>query len=287
MPAIQLESAARSICQEQGLAFVGIAGVGAFKETYRTFDGAGTPWALKVYLPGKAIARAEREITAMLRCSHPNIARLASVGLHSLDSSQYCYLIEEFLPGGTLSAEIETRGTMFPREAVLELGTALISAIGCVAAARLVHRDLKPENVMLRADGRTPVIVDFGLVRHLDESSLTQSWAPRGPCTPLFAPAEQLCNDKSGIDWRADQFALGILLSLAGLACHPYLVSGEDSSIAVQRMASRSGQTQQFLDLAAAHNLPALVKMTEPWPIGRYRTPERLASAWEQQSGVV
>ncbi|MBL0220061.1 MAG: protein kinase [Myxococcales bacterium] len=154
LPAIQLESAARSICQEQGLAFVGIAGVGAFKETYRTFDGAGTPWALKVYLPGKAIARAEREITAMLRCSHPNIARLASVGLHSLDSSQYCYLIEEFLPGGTLSAEIETRGTMFPREAVLELGTALISAIGCVAAARLVHRDLKPENVMLRADGR-------------------------------------------------------------------------------------------------------------------------------------
>jgi hypothetical protein len=58
----------------------------------------------------------------------------------------------------------------------------------------------------------TPALVDFGLVRDLSETSLTASWLPRGPGTPLFASPEQLNNEKALIDWRSDQFSIGVIL---------------------------------------------------------------------------
>jgi serine/threonine-protein kinase len=205
--------------------------------------------------------------------------------MHTLGADQYLYLLEEYLPGGTLRDVLAACGTV-SRETVLDLGEALIGAITQTERLRLVHRDLKPENIMLRADGKTPVIVDFGLVRNLAETSLTQTWAMTGPGTPLYSTTEQLTNDKVGIDWRADQFALGIVLSMAGLGMHPYQAPGEDPAAAVQRVAARGSQVPDFFQQARAKNLPVLIKMTNAWPIHRYRKPDLLLAAWVGQRGI-
>jgi serine/threonine protein kinase len=108
-----------------------------------------------------------------------------------------------------------------------------------------VHRDIKPDNIMLREDGRTPVIVDFGLVRMLDEPSITGSWADRGPGTPFYASPEQLRNEKPLIDWRSDQFSLGVSLSRVTIGVHTYQqIPDEDPLVSERRLpvspASRS-----------------------------------------------
>lgn len=200
-----LADAAQSFCATQGHRFIGPVGAGAFKETFHIVLATGEPQALKVYQPGFSPERTSRELSAMQRCSHPNIGRLSAIATFYHDGVQYLLSLEEFLSGGTLTTRM-SRGLLNGRE-VRAIGLQLISAVAHIASHDLVHRDIKPDNILFRADGVTPVIVDFGLVRDLGGTSLTQTWLMQGPGTPFFAPPEQLRNEKTLIDWRSDQFS--------------------------------------------------------------------------------
>jgi serine/threonine protein kinase len=210
MPHPQMELAARAICSNRHYDFIEFKGEGTFKETFHVRLENGESAALKVCRPGLASERTDREIDAMVRCTHPNIARLLSVDSFEFQNERYLFLIEEYLSGGTLTERLQTF-SFLSRAELLNLGNVLISALSKIASEGLVHRDIKPDNIMFRADGITPVIVDFGIVRDLASSSLTGTWQMRGPGTPYYAAPEQLNNEKQMIDWRTDQFALGIL----------------------------------------------------------------------------
>jgi len=78
---------------------------------------------------------------------------------------------------------------------------------------------------MFRSGSDNPVLVDFGLVRALDDSSITQSWLMMGPGTPYFASPEQLNNDKYLISWLSDQFSLALTTAFALTSRHPFAPS--------------------------------------------------------------
>lgn len=275
-----LELVARAICADRGLTFVRYVGAGAFKETFEV-EHDGASYALKIYNVRNTPERAAREIEAMERCAHAHIGRLAAIAEHVDGTGRYAFSLEEYLGGGTLSARLSA-GPLTPAE-VRKLGAALIEAVAHIARLDLVHRDLKPDNIMFRADGVTPVVVDFGLVRDLNAYSLTQTHVIQGPGTPLFAPAEQLLNDKGMIDWRADQFSLGVVLSYCAFGTHPYQAAGDGPLEIITRVAERTAPVTSFTEAARAGGLPALVKMVAPWPVQRYRRPDALARAWATQ----
>jgi serine/threonine protein kinase len=157
-----------------------------------------------------------------------------------------------------------------------------VSAVAHIASQDLVHRDIKPDNIIFRADGATPVIVDFGLVRDLVRTSLTESWFMRGPGTPYFASPEQLRNEKPMIDWRSDQFSLGVVVALSTLGLHPYQEEAASLAHTVDRVAERHSQTRRFIEAAERAGMPFLTRMTAPWPVERFRTPSDLERAWEE-----
>ena len=136
---------------------------------------------------------------------------------------------------------------------------------------------------MFREDRSTPVITDFGVVRDLTDSSMTPTWAPRGPGTPYFASPEQLNNEKDLTDWRSDQFALGVVLAYVTLQQHPYMLPGIPDQDVVDRVSSRIGPAEHFVACANEAGLSVLSKMVAPWPVDRYRTPSHLATAWRGQ----
>jgi serine/threonine protein kinase len=278
MTAGSLEPVAAAFCAAHGHSLLGPVGTGAFKETFHIVLSDGGAQALKVYKPGFSADRTEREIAAMQKCSHPNIGRLSAISGFSHGGAQFLLSLEEFLPGGTLSARL-SKGPLSIGEA-RRIGLQLVDAVAHIASHELVHRDLKPDNILFRADGATPVIVDFGLVRDLVEGSLTATWLMQGPGTPFFAPPEQLRNDKDLIDWRADQFSLGVLMSLAVLNLHPYDSGGLPPNQIVERVGQRQPQADQFIGSALAAKLPFLIRMTAPWPVQRFRKPATLAAAW-------
>jgi serine/threonine protein kinase len=265
-------------CAQNNLKFGQKVGEGAFKETFEIAEPDGAPAALKLSKAGASSQRSQREIEAMKKCEHPNIARLLRVEKFLYRREEYIVTIEEFLPGGTL-----TRLGRVDVQTCYEIGKQLIDAIGHIASLDLVHRDLKPDNIMFRSDKKTPVVVDFGVVRDLLDTSLTPSWAARGPGTPFFAAPEQLNNEKHQIDWRADQFSLGVVLSVHVFGIHPFQVKGLHGHQVVDRVAARQPVDEHFPSTIKRVGLIALERMVRPWAVERFRTPAMLRQAWIDQ----
>src|SRR5262249_9558439 len=112
----------------------------------------------------------------------------------------------ESVAGGGRAAGV--RGTPRPAREAARLAEALARAVHAAHEKGVVHRDLKPANVLLTADG-TPKVVDFGLAKRLDGTTLhTQTGAVLG--TPDFMAPEQV--EGRAVGPAADIHALGALL---------------------------------------------------------------------------
>jgi serine/threonine protein kinase len=279
----ETENAAITYCQRNGLAFKGYAGGGAFKAVFEVGDHDGKSYALKIVLNPGISPRTKREIESVARCNHQNICKVHKTGTCSINGEDYPFIIEDFLSGGTLSAYCDNNG-LLSREQASVIGMNLTDVLAHLKELNLVHRDIKPDNILLRDSIFDPVLVDFGLVRDIRATSLTQTWVLSGPGTPYFASPEQLNNDKSLIDWRSDQFSLGVVISLCYLGIHPYQQNGEPcySPATVENVALRKQHGAEFVSKAAHEKLPFLIRMTAPWPIERYRDPQELKILFEE-----
>lgn len=281
MPSYTMESVAQAICAYVGDAFGGGIGQGTFKESYLATKPDGSKVAVKVLRPGCSTDRSDREVDAMKRCVHPNIIALLELAEFEHGGIKYVYLVEKFMEGGTLDDRL--RRSLLSRDEVLALGDQLIRAVSHIADNDLVHRDLKPANIMYPAPDGEAVVGDFGIVRDLRKTSITPTYFMSGPGTPYFAAPEQLNNEKALIDWRTDQFAVGVTLAIAHFGFHPYRGDGEDENQTITHVASRRAPSAKFTQAITAAKLPVLLQMVAPWPAERIRTSAKLLEAWRAQ----
>jgi len=271
----QIELVARQACRKEGLAFISYVAEGAYKSTF-VAEKTGLKYAVKVLRACERTVRTEREIIAMQRCSHPNIIGLETMGTVELESSTYTYFVEQFVSGGTLTPNV-----LVNHEMVDKVGLSVSSAIEHLDGLNLVHRDIKPDNILI--DGDKVLLGDLGVVRDLNDTSLTQTWAMRGPGTPLYASPEQLNNEKALIDWRSDQFSLGVVLSYCLLGYHPYQVGEADDWQTVERVAQRLGCSPKFLSEIKDTRYSCIMKMVAPWPAQRFCSTKELVRLWGKE----
>lgn len=281
-----LTQIAQKICEIKKLKFISYVNKGAFKQVFRVETAQGEPYAMKI-IRNISSQRTNREVDAIQKCNHPNIARLFEIDTHDINGSKYIFTLEEFLGGGTLTSRLQQNGCL-KEEQIFNLGKQLIDAISHIAALGFVHRDIKPDNIMFKDEGNTPVLVDFGLVRDLSAISLTQTWINCGPGTPYFAAPEQLNNQKHLIDWRTDQFSLGITLCYACFGVHPYQFPDEPqfSSKTVERVATYGCRSKEVLNNFEKSTFRCLKKMTNIWPVERFRIPISLKKNWENKGEI-
>ena len=187
---------------------IGIGGMGI---VYRAHDTRlGRDVALKVIAPHlvqdqDARNRFLREAQALAGLSHPNIVTVYDL-LEDAETFDV-FIVMELLTGTSLRKRITdpTRPT-FP-----DMAIQLCRALECAHSSGILHRDIKPENVFVTSDG-TIKLMDFGLARLVDSSSVSQSGAVTG--TIAYMAPEQLRGGM--LDSRTDLYSLGIL-------CYEYL----------------------------------------------------------------
>ncbi|WP_405541812.1 protein kinase [Streptomyces phaeochromogenes] len=107
-----------------------------------------------------------------------------------------------YVPGPSLADAIRDHGPL-PVDTVLRLIAGVAEALQAVHREGIVHRDLKPSNVLLADDG--PRVIDFGVARAADATSVTQSGMALGTVA-YMAPEQALGGEAAP---SADVFALG------------------------------------------------------------------------------
>jgi len=179
---------------------------------------------LKIIAPNYSIDRLDREILALQSIQHPNIVRLIEYTRSSKTGQQKHCIIEEFIEGTDLGENIRP-GQPWSRQDTSDFFAALFDGIAMLNKLNIVHRDLKPNNIRVRPNG-SPVIIDFGLARHLDLPSLTNTPDGAAIGTPQYFSPEQCRGTKHDIDHRTDLFASGCLLYQVLIGKHPFWQGG-------------------------------------------------------------
>jgi len=198
----------------------------------------GRRYAVKTILAGAnaseaAIRRFEREATAASALGHPGI-----VQVHDFDQAPggRFYLVMDLLEGETLDKRIDRDGALAWKDAQ-RIALELCDALAAAHDQSLIHRDIKPGNIFLaRASGvsgssgapskERTVLVDFGLVKPIEESGsmLTSEGAVVG--TPMYMSPEQARGE--ALDVRSDTYSLAAVIFEMTTGAPPFL----DRSIA-------------------------------------------------------
>ena len=206
-----------------------LLGAGGMGEVYRARDTRlGRDVAVKV-IPeplgkdAEALSRFEREARSAGSLSDAHIVAIHDVG--RMDET--AYIVTELVDGGTLRDFLD-RGPM-PIRRVLDISAQIAQGLAAAHEKGIVHRDLKPENVLLTRAGQAK-IADFGLARLetgggkdvsqmvTAEPNRTQSGTIAG--TVAYMSPQQARGER--VDFRSDQFSLGIMVQEMATGRHPF-----------------------------------------------------------------
>lgn len=197
------------------LAELGRGGMGVvYRARQRSLD---REVALKFIAAGMAdslqVARFMGEARAAARLVHPNIVPVYEVG----SVGDVHYFSMPLMEGESLEGRLQ-RGPM-TAAALLDLAIPVCEAVDYAHRLGLLHLDLKPANILI--DGRgEPLVADFGLARHVDESGGVAAQEVSG--TPAFMAPEQILIQQYRLTAATDLYALGALLyrGLSGTSPH-------------------------------------------------------------------
>jgi len=162
--------------------------------------------------------RLARESRLLAELNHTNIARLLDAGE---TTDRVPYLAMEYVEGVPLhlfcaDKDLDVNGR-------LALFVELCRAVQHAHQRLIVHRDIKPANILVRDDG-TPVLLDFGIGKLLDDTA-RDATATR-IFTPTYAAPEQVAG--RAVTTATDIYGLGCVLHelLSGHALHDVVHDG-------------------------------------------------------------
>ncbi len=187
-----------------------LVGRGGMGVVYRAWDSRLHRWvALKVMhgdlseRPGY-VERFIREARTAAMLDHPNIVTIHDVAQVGPDIQ----IVMAWIDGEDLHRVIQREGA-FPLERASLVLSQVASALDYAHHhdPPVLHRDVKPANIMLGPGDRV-VLTDFGIAKHLGETSLTSTGQLVG--TPDYMAPEVVRGDEP--DHRADIYALGVVL---------------------------------------------------------------------------
>jgi predicted ATPase/tRNA A-37 threonylcarbamoyl transferase component Bud32 len=246
-------------------------GHGGMAQVYEAQDlQTGRRVALKVLLPhyaSDAIARRRfmREAQVGMQLDHPGITTVYEVN----EFDNIPFLTMELIKGSPLNKILKEKKLNLSQ--CIDIGICVAEVMNAAHAKKIIHRDIKPSNIMICDD--TIKVMDFGLARIADTSSLTQRHEILG--TLSYMSPEQAIG--APIDARSDIFSLGLLLyeMLAGV--QPF--RAENAGALIHAILHSDPLRMSELGIAIPVELEQVVfKAISKKPQLRYQTAREMAN---------
>lgn len=224
---------------------------------YLARRGGGERVALKLLRPHIAgdqetRARLAREVGSLSRVRSRWVAEIIDADPWGPEP----YIATRYVPGLSLHEQVAEDGPVSGRD-LMWLARCLAEGISAVHAAGVLHRDVKPSNVLM--EGRTPILIDFGLARVAEDPKLTQTGWLLG--TPGYLAPEILYGEEPTP--AMDVHAWAATVAFAATGRPPF---GRGPSMAIMDRARRG---QHDLSGVPEQLLPLLAAALEPDPLTR------------------
>ncbi|MGQ0723218.1 MAG: serine/threonine protein kinase [Candidatus Eiseniibacteriota bacterium] len=205
-----------------GYEILSAIGSGAFGRTYRVRKG-GQVYAMKV-LKLEAIRddidrkRFQRECRALQKIASEHVVSYHDHGVFEQGGVETYYVVMGFVEGTDLQRRLRGRTFPLPEAEIRAMLGQVLRGLADIHEQRIIHRDLKPANIFITEDDAVK-IVDFGLVKMIDYTTLTMTGAAVG--TPLYMSPEEMQGRE--IDHRSDLYSFGVLLYYLLTGTFPFM----------------------------------------------------------------
>ncbi len=280
----------------QLLARLGEGGMGVVHLARRD---AGPRVALKVLRPHivgdeEARQRLDREVHSLSRIRSRWVAEIVDAD----PWGEIPYVATRYVPGLSLHELVGEEGAQTGDD-LRWLADCLAAGIESVHDVGVLHRDVKPSNVLM--EGRTPILIDFGLARVADDPRLTHTGWLLG--TPGYLAPEILYGDDATA--ASDVHSWAATVAFAGTGRPPF---GRGPSMAVMDRVRRgqhdlsglprdvAGVVEHALDPEPRHRptlaqvrdalgggpMPVVATPVRPFADDPYTAPLALAAAGRQ-----
>ncbi len=228
--------------------------------------------ALKVLRPhvvgdDEARERLAREVASLRKVSSRHVAEI----LDADPWGETPYIVTRYVPGHALFESVRRDGPL-GLDDLEHTGRRLLEAVRDVHAADVLHRDLKPTNVVM--EGRSPILIDFGLARLAEDPRLTATGWLLG--TPGYLAPEVLFGDDATP--ATDVHGWAATLAYAATGESPY---GRGHTMAI---LDRTRRGEVDLRAVPAPLRPLLAACLSTEPLDRPSTAEALAALDDLES---
>lgn len=205
----------------------------------------------------RRLFQSEAEILEKLG-DHDQIPRL----LAYFEENQEFYLVQEFIQGHTLTAQLQP-GKRWSESQVYQLLQEILGILVFVHSHGAIHRDIKPDNIIRRSDGKL-VLVDFGSVKQAWTQVITAHEQTHSifalhlsPTiaigTPGYMPTEQ---GRGKPQPNSDIYALGMIAiqALTGINPTQLLEESDTGEIDWQHQANVSSAIAKVITKMVRYN---------------------------------
>jgi len=103
-----------------------------------------------------------KEAQVLRNLNHPNVIKFIGI---MFKKEKHLNLILEFISGGTLKDIIHNINKQLPWKLRVGYAKDISAAMQYLHSLNIIHRDLKSDNCLVKNNGRTVVVADFGLSR--------------------------------------------------------------------------------------------------------------------------
>jgi len=232
----------------------------------------------------EALSKAEelfqREAGILYRLEHPQIPRFREIFRASVNGGRL-FLVQDYVDGDTyltLLRQRQQQGTCFAEDEVKQLVYHLLPVLAYIHSLGVVHRDISPDNLICRRSDRLPVLIDFGGVKRMAATVISQTPGAVMPAQPTllgkigYAPTEQMSSGEAYPHSDLYALAMTALVLLTGREPQDLLGADRRQWHSMVRLSSK------FTNI--------LERMLSPYPEQRYPTATAVIEAFGPEAAI-